>query len=45
VKPVLDFHAVYGDSQDRLTAVGGSFRLIDGPYEGVAYSRELLEAD
>jgi len=45
VKPVLDFHAVFGDSQDRLTAVGGSFRLIDGPYEGVAYSKELLEAD
>lgn len=45
VNPILDFHAVFGDSQGKLTTVGGSFRFVDGPYEGVAYTRDLLEED
>lgn len=41
VSPTLDFHAVFGDEQGRLTTVGGNFSRPMGPYEGIAYERTL----
>lgn len=45
VSQSLDFHAVFGDSQGKLTAVGGNFLQAMGPYEGIAYDRELLDEE
>lgn len=36
-----DIHAVFGDSDGQLTAVGGNFIMINGPYEGTAWTRAL----
>lgn len=41
----LDFHAVYGDDQGRITAVGGSFRSVVAPFEGMAWERELEDGE
>lgn len=45
VAPSLDFHAVFGDAQGRLTAVGGNFLQVMGPYRGVAYTRGRSDED
>jgi hypothetical protein len=37
----VDFHAVFGDSSARLTAVGGNFLYQAGPYEGAVMQRSL----
>jgi hypothetical protein len=34
-------HAIFGDSSGRLTAVGGNLDSPSGPYQGVAFTREL----
>ncbi len=36
-----EFHAVFGDASGRLTAVGGNLAFSAGPYEGIAYTRNL----
>jgi hypothetical protein len=41
VDPSLDFHAVFGNSQGKLTTVGGNFLQVAGPYRGIAYERDL----
>lgn len=40
VETQMDFHAMYGVG-NRLMAVGGNFRAVNGPYEGIALQREL----
>jgi photosystem II stability/assembly factor-like uncharacterized protein len=37
----LAFHSVFGDASGRLTAVGGNLSFPMGPWEGIAYTREL----
>ncbi len=37
----LDLHAVFGDDDGRLTAVGGSLATLDPPHVGIALTREL----
>ena len=42
----LDFHAIFGvEAAGRMVTVGGNFSFADGPYEGVAYDRELSSDD
>jgi hypothetical protein len=41
----LDFHAVFGDEAGRISAVGGSFRSIVAPFEGMAWERELDDGE
>lgn len=40
----LAFHAIFGDGA-RLTTVGGNFSMPMGPYQGLAYARDLTPAD
>lgn len=41
-----DFHAVYGAPDgERMVAVGGNFQFVDGPFQGVAYERGLIDED
>ncbi len=39
----LDFHAIFGDSAGRLHAVGGNFTQPMGPFEGIAYTRQMSD--
>lgn len=39
----LDFHAVFGDSQGVLTAVGGNFTAAPGDEQGTSFVRSLGE--
>jgi len=39
----LAFHAVFGDDGDKLTTVGGNLANPAGPYQGIAYTRDLRE--
>lgn len=36
-----DYHAMFGDPSGRLTAVGGNFLSVGGPFMGVASERSL----
>jgi photosystem II stability/assembly factor-like uncharacterized protein len=35
-----DLHAVFGDDEGRMTAVGGNLATASGPYQGVAFVRQ-----
>lgn len=41
----LAFHAVFGDSDNTLTGVGGNFMFANGPYNGIVYSRTMTNDD
>ncbi|MCA9550648.1 MAG: hypothetical protein KC933_11480 [Myxococcales bacterium] len=43
--PTLDFHAIFGDSQGKLTTVGGSLNQVTAPFRGIAYVRELQDGE
>ena len=38
-------HAVFGDGSGRLVTVGGNLASVAGPYRGIAYERELGDAE
>jgi hypothetical protein len=45
VNEVNSFHAMVGDSQNRLTAVGGSILSSKAPFDGLIYQRLLSTED